>query len=130
MPVASDGPVVPEVPVASEISNTPDTAYTPDINKAKWVLDANGKWFFYDENGALFKGWLNWKGQKYLLKADGEMQVGWLSVDGAMYYFRPGNGDMFVGVQTIEGKSYTFGADGKLLEENGIKYQFFVYDRK
>ena len=134
VPAAPEVPVVPEVPVASEISNTPDTAYTPDINKAKWVLDANGKWFFYDENGVLFKGWLNWKGQKYLLKADGEMQVGWLSVDGAMYYFRPGNGDMFIGNQVIDGQTYNFGTDGKLVRNmtgwQTINGDTYFYDSK
>ena len=131
VPTAPEVPAVPEVPVTPEITNTPDTAYTPDINKAKWVLDANGRWFFYDENGALFKGWLNWKGQKYFLKSNGEMQVGWMTFNGATYYFRPGNGDMFVGSQVIDGQTYDFGADGKLMNDmsgwkiiNGDTYFF------
>lgn len=114
VPVTPKVPVTPEVPVAPGVTGTPDTAYTPDVNKAKWVLDANGKWFFYDENGDMFTGWLNWKGQKYFLKADGEMQVGWMTTDAGTYYFRPGNGDMFIGTQVIDGQTYEFGADGKL----------------
>lgn len=80
-----------------------------------WVLDEDGTWFFFDENGALLEGWLDWKEQKYFLDENGAMHIGWLTTEDGTYYFRPGNGDMLTGIQFIDGYTYDFGTDGRLI---------------
>ncbi|MBQ9766347.1 MAG: D-alanyl-D-alanine carboxypeptidase family protein [Lachnospiraceae bacterium] len=80
----------------------------------KWYQDVDGKWYFFDDEGMMLKGNIEWKGQKYYLNPDGSMYEGWRKAeDGGVYYFRPGNGDMFVGQQVIDGVAYDFGKDGK-----------------
>lgn len=90
--------------------------YKNNIKAANcWVLDEDGTWFFMDKNGALLKGWLDWKGQKYFLNENGAMQIGWMTTENGKYYFRPGNGDMLTGTQVIENQTYDFGQDGRLI---------------
>ncbi len=57
-------------------------------------LTYNGKsdWYFFDEDGWMVDGWLNWNGNTYYLHAipDGDrgyMYVGWNEINGQMYYF-------------------------------------------
>lgn len=83
--------------------------------QVNWLLDADDKYYFFDEDGVMLKGFIRWKNQSYYMNPDGSMQEGWFKYEDGVYYLRPGNGDMFVGVQTVDGVTYDFGTDGRAL---------------
>ena len=84
--------------------------------KAKnWLFDETNHWFFFDTDGKMQTGYIEWKEQRYFLREDGRMQEGFLVTEEGIYYFRPGNGDMILGFHTIDNVLYNFGTDGKLL---------------
>ena len=69
---------------ASRIMVFPKEADT----NAGWVQES-GNWFYYDENGNLFKGWLLDNGDWYYLDPEtGMMQTGFLSYEGRTYYLQ------------------------------------------
>lgn len=53
-----------------------------------WSLEGDN-WFYYDENGNMFKGWLLDNGDWYYLDPEtGIMQTGFLSYEGRTYYLQ------------------------------------------
>lgn len=62
-----------------------------------WVQTESG-WTYYDENGALF--------------------TGWLQDNGSWYYLNPSTGIMHTGFLSLEGKTYYLQADGKMLTKS------------
>jgi len=55
-------------------------------HKDQWKQGADGKWYYYDGNGNLHRGWLNKDGKWYYLKQSGERATGWAEVGGLWYY--------------------------------------------
>ena len=47
----------------------------------------NGKWYYFDADGAMQTGWLAWEENSYYLNESGVMQTGWVRLDGTWYYF-------------------------------------------
>ena len=62
-------------------------------------LEQNGKWYYLNAldnslQGALFTGWIRRDGKTYFTDSNGEMVEGWYEIDGHWYYFYPGSGEM------------------------------------
>jgi hypothetical protein len=72
-----------------------------------WQL-VNGSWYYLDEkNGDMQTGWLLYSGKWYYLDpADGHMRTGWLKVSDQWYYLDEKNGDMKTGWLYLQGSSY------------------------
>ena len=98
-----------------------------------WSLE-NGKWYYYYGDGSLYKGFLEYNGETYYLKSNGEMAVGWEYIDNEWYYFSSSgvmhigwlyyneswyylreNGEMAVGWEYINNKWYYFNSSGAML---------------
>ncbi|MBQ9041601.1 MAG: hypothetical protein IJ111_02170 [Eggerthellaceae bacterium] len=62
----------------------------------------DGKWYYFDKNGYMVTGWLDWEGERYYLKPKtkatgnnyGYMVTGAHEIEGKRYWF-DGNGAMF-----------------------------------
>lgn len=51
-----------------------------------WLIDTDGKHYYFDKDGIMQTGWLDDDGKRYYLDADGIMQTGDITVDGETYY--------------------------------------------
>lgn len=51
-----------------------------------WLIDTDGKHYYFDQDGIMQTGWLDDGGKRYYLDADGIMQIGDITVDGEMYH--------------------------------------------
>lgn len=68
--------------------------------------------------------WKEEGGNKYYYQENGAMQKGWLTLGDKQYYFHPDTGIMATGVWKIEGKHCHFGDDGvlqKVYKKAGLK---------
>lgn len=82
-----------------------------------WV-EANGRRYHTDENGALQTGMVNIEGQTYYFYGTGEAATGWTTLGNDLYYFNA-NGTM---AKNTAVNGCTVGSDGKLqktLNEEG-----------
>ena len=95
----------------------------PGGNLAKgWnFLTYRGKsdWYFFDQNGIMQTGWIDWNGSRYYLFPisdgwRGRMLTGWQLIDGTWFFFEPVSGlnmgHLYTGTTTPDG--YQVGADG------------------
>lgn len=78
----------------------------------KWKKK-NGKWYYYDANGKLHKGWLKYKKQTYYLKKNGQMATGWQKVGKSWYYFAE-SGEMRKGWLKLGSRKYYLTDSGKM----------------
>lgn len=46
-----------------------------------WSLQ-NGKWYYFNDSGAMQTGWVNWKDKWYYMNADGSMSTNIKTPDG------------------------------------------------
>ena len=84
---------------------------------SEWICD-KGLWYWLKADGAMAASeWILYDKNRYYLDASGKMLTGWQEIDGDTYYFLNWGG-MVSGDCTIDGKQYSFGADGKLLNES------------
>ena len=51
-----------------------------------WLIDTDGKHYYFDKDGIMQTGWLDDDGKRYYLDADGIMQTGDVTVDGETYH--------------------------------------------
>ena len=79
----------------------------------------NGKWYFFDKNGAMKTGWLYDNGSWFYLGADGKMVTGWVTYKGRKCYLEPKSdkthvqGTCYVNrTAVIDGKTCKFDKDG------------------
>lgn len=80
----------------------------------KGWINTHGKWYFYDDNLKLKKGWLYHDKIWYFLDYNtGEMAVGWLKVDGKIYYLN-NSGAMEKGWKFIDNNWYYFRNSGEM----------------
>ena len=102
-----------------EVSNSAGTVkssaakLTVTAAKTGWVK-ADGKWTYYNSNGAMVKGWQKISGKWYYFNTSGVMQTGWQKVSSKWYYFN-GSGAMLTGWQKISNKWYYFNSSGAML---------------
>ncbi|MBO4873516.1 MAG: leucine-rich repeat protein [Lachnospiraceae bacterium] len=82
-------------------------AYEPGWQKI------DGKWHYYDGNGAAVTGWQKIGGKWYYFNAEGVMQTFWQKINGKWYYLGAG-GAMVTDWQKINGKWYYFNAGGAM----------------
>lgn len=86
--------------------------YDPSL-KHKWI-EISGKYYYYDGNGQLVKGWTNQNGKWYYMDLNsGEMKTGWVNINGVRYYFL-NDGAMATGLVTIGDKKYFFNNSGEM----------------
>ena len=52
-----------------------------------WQDPANGIWYFFDEQGYMQTGWIDWNGSRYYCTESGAMAVGEYTIDGTQYRF-------------------------------------------
>lgn len=50
-----------------------------------WLTDTDGKRYFFNSEGIMHTGWLDYEGKRYYLNLDGIMQTGAITVDGKSY---------------------------------------------
>ena len=50
-----------------------------------WLIDTDGKHYFFDKNGIMQTGWVDDNGKRYYMDMDGIMQTGTVIVDGKSY---------------------------------------------
>ncbi len=87
----------------------------------EWAqLTYNGQtyWYYFDVDGWMVDGWLEWEGNTYYLDPvydgfRGHMVTGWQLIDGVWYYFES-NGVLFKNGVTPDG--YTVDANGAWIE--------------
>ena len=73
----------------------------------------NGKWYYFDADGAMQTGWLALGESRYYLNGSGAMQTGWVKTDGSWYYFSS-TGAMQTGWIKSYSKWYYLNADGAM----------------
>lgn len=110
------------------------SAATTNQKPKNTFVKKNGKWYYYDSNGKLAKGWfvskggnryyfgkdgaaragiLTISGKKYCFNEKGKMQKEWQTVNGKTYFFDEKDGHMHTGwTVTKAGNRYYFGKDG------------------
>ena len=83
------------------------------LAKGSWRQN-QGKWYYVNEDGSNYTGWLFLNGRKYYLDENGVMQTGWIKVDDT-YYYMDKDGIMQT-MSWIEdaGKWYFVGEDGAM----------------
>ena len=116
-----------------------DDSNQETVKTGKWVSDAKGRWYLYDDggwpadtkltidgktyyfdkNGYVITGWLQMPEGWYYIDKSGNMLKGWVSLKGAWYYFDPEN-EEYPGLMVAECKkeigsvTYIFDASGKM----------------
>ena len=55
------------------------------LAKGTWKQN-QGKWYYVNEDGSNYTGWLFLNGRKFYLDENGVMQTGWVKVDDTWYY--------------------------------------------
>lgn len=85
------------------------------------VGQAKGGWFYFDAAGSMMTGWLTDKtGNRFYLNplpdgTRGQMQVGWVWIDGKCYYFRVPDAGGILGALVVSGQT----PDGKEVDATG-----------
>lgn len=59
-----------------------------DVPYTGWLIDTDGKHYFFDKDGIMQTGWLDDNGKRYYLDQDGIMQTGIITIDGKNYDFQ------------------------------------------
>ena len=83
-------------------------------NRRGWYHDSNYNWYYYNENGELYRGWLILPEGKYYLGSDGIMKKGWYEESGKKYYFNEYGAAIVGQTVIISGEEYTFDKNGVL----------------
>lgn len=82
-------------------------------------LNYNGVWYNLSNSGSMYIGWKNIDGKWYHFKDDGAMSIGWIN-DNGTWYFTNFNGEMETGALGIDGKVYNFSDSGALINDKEI----------
>lgn len=107
-------------------------------SKAIGWKEIDKKWYYFNNDGIMNTGWLNYNGNWYNLSDSGQMDIGWKKIDGKWYhfnedgtmsigwindngtwYFTNYTGEMETGTLGIDGKVYNFSNDGALVNDEG-----------
>lgn len=93
------------------------------------LQSVGGEQFYFNAEGVRQYGWQTIDGKQYYFDpVSGAAINGWFTdTDGAVYYFGE-EGWALTGEVEIDGKTYTFGADGKLEEEENTGYSWQTED--
>lgn len=96
-------------------------------------IPKDDRWYYFDQNGVMKKGWLYWKDEWYYLGNDGVMCDGWIEYKGKWYYLNRNfhNGTHGNMIRNEFFKSYDwyyFGDDGSMVTDTTIKGFHFGSD--
>lgn len=83
------------------------------VKTKNWVLDANNKWYYFDETGLMKTGWIMDSGKWYYLNYSGEMTTNWQLVDNKWYYM-DSTGAMRTGWVSQNNKWYYLKSSGEM----------------
>lgn len=123
--VDSNGNIVP--------SSSSGTAAIPGITShtSSWV-EQDGKYYYYDYQGNLAKGWLRIKDNTYYMDpTTGERRSGRLKLNGKYYYFHPSSGLMAKGWTKIGKKTFYFKTDGSAVSGwKKISGKYYYFNKK
>jgi len=96
--------------------------YYPDgsYEKNRWLL-VNDKWYLFQEDGKMLRGWQNKGGHTYYLTDNGDMVTGWVRSGSRWYYLNAsegsGEGAMLKNCWgNINGQTYYLTSDGSMAE--------------
>lgn len=90
------------------------SAGNPGINSyGKWIQDASGWWYRYDNGGWPFSSWQMINGKWYYFNDQGYLQTGWIWLDDSWYYSFP-DGSMATGWQKIGPYWYYLSNSGRM----------------
>lgn len=91
-----------------------DGSYT----KSGWQM-IDGLWYFFDSEGWMRTGWLDWKGARYYLQPEstkdfkeGQMRTGWIKFGESWRYFKDDGALARSECLKVKGAWYAFNADG------------------
>lgn len=108
------GDETPAPAVSPTATPTPVPSATASPEAASGVWTSSGSSWMFLVNGNPYTGWLtDTDGKRYFFNQDGIMHTGWLDYEGKRYYMDL-DGIMQTGIITVEGKSYELLDDGSL----------------
>ncbi len=95
------------------------TSYYVSGKKLTGIQSIEGKLYYFDEQGYLYKkhGKTTLAGKTYYFdNADYSLKTGAVKINKAYYYFRKTTGEMYkgTGIEKVDGQYYQFTANGKL----------------
>lgn len=100
--------------VTPTVTSTPVPTQTASPEAASGVWTSSGSNWMFMVNGTPYTGWLtDTDGKRYFFNQDGLMHTGWLDYDGKRYFLDL-DGIMQTGIITVDGKSYELLEDGSL----------------
>ena len=82
------------------------------LAKGTWKQN-QGKWYYVNEDGSNYTGWLFLNGRKFYLDENGVMQTGWVKVDDTWYYLDE-DGVLQTNSWVQEGRNWYY------VDENGV----------
>ncbi len=84
-------------------------------NMAKGWHFINGFWYYMNQNGIMQTGWINPYGDTWFYSnSSGQMQTGWIQPVPGQWFYLDGSGYMQRGWSLINGKWYYLGEDGRM----------------
>ena len=86
---------------------------------ATGLQQIEGSWYYFNDDGTMFKGWLPYGGAVYYYDASGKLALGWQTIGNYRYYFDPGTAKMAIGLKKIGDYYYLF-------NENGTRFTGWV----
>lgn len=113
--------------LAMLITFIPTAAYA-----GSWSKDGEGFWYYYDNNGAVVKGWIYDGGYYYGDPKTGKIWTGWKTIGGYWYYFEETDHDGRMydgGISNINGKWYYFAKKGAGTDKWGKMQYGWIRDK-
>lgn len=86
------------------------------VYTGKWIQNEKGWWYERSDGFYPTNGWFQdlETAKWYFFNAEGYMMTGWIDWNGSRYYCQP-DGAMVTGAYTVDGTAYQFDASGALL---------------
>lgn len=84
------------------------------VSTGEWKMDQTGWWYQNADGTHPMNQWLEINGKWYFFNEQGYMATGWIDWNGRRFYCDPVNGDMLVNSATPDG--HTVGEDGAMIQ--------------
>ena len=104
----------PVTALADEQAQLMTASFIPGWNQAE------GRWYWLEQDGNLHRGWLRTEGRSYYMDENGAMVTGWREVDGEWYYFHE-DGGMNLGELILDNGKYEFSSQGALVSAGWVE---------
>ena len=109
IPAMDETQPVEDEPVYTSVRE-PETVYLPDTAPVE----------NYEQQKTVEPGWSEANGKIYYYNADGDLQTGWLQLDGAWFYLNPETGEQTNGWQKVGSVWYYLDEQTGVMTESGI----------